>query len=1012
VADRELPGADGARDGTDHDRGGVLLRVAALSVAEMRRALALPGTASDLLVRSAITYAAGPHLLEATENSGSARAREAVQRYITRMGGRATPYGLLAGTCIAKLGDRTTLRLTGRTGYRVTAYLDVALLEAIVDEHLSAVSPRLVPLRVSPTLMRVGDYFSCRKAESPLDVVRVTASPAISLALSCCESPCTAESLVTRLSGHMKTADNGKIEAFVAELMDHGLLSPDTGLLCHGRTPAEVAVGLLASTGGGGVADKLTCAASAAEHAQALTPRYLESLERSWDGLRAHSGRRREARADERYNLQLSVTCTGVLDKTIVRDLERAADRLVQVMPPPNPLGDLHARFEARYGDAAASVLEVADPERGLLPWTVRGRSAIADRVQALGEPSPRRPGTGRPDISQVQLAALDCWLSTGSPYDLAAITPPRDEGVTGGRLKATGVLAALVRDQGQAYHSVLNAAGIAGAGALFGRLAMAHPALAERMATEIEDAAPDVPGPCISAEVLYSPHGRVGNVLIRPRICGEAIALAGATGGTIHPGRLVMRLEGRGFAVFDEKTGSRVRLYVNSAYRASLTRNDPLYTLLATLAESNSGVTWQWKALRSLRHLPRVVYGRVIVTPERWLVGDEDLLACTQAPDPAQKLRSFLPGIGNRTWIGGCEAGGDRVLPVDLGNRDQIASTLRYLRKRKITELIELPHVEHPYVRGPRGYHVTEICASFSEAPGHAVTRGHDRAAVTPTLAVSRPAAREDWAYLQLFCGISSADTVITRAHALARDLRAGGLARQWFFVRYDDDGYHVRVRIRASGGRDLADVTAALHDLASALRREGLVTITRQEPYVPEVRRYGGPYALAAAESLFCADSDSVAEYLGTEPAELPRLTMATRIIAAWWRRAACPSADLYPAMRAAQRMLWPGDTWPSKGVGRVWRAYRAEVADGMRAATEPAHGEPEISTLVRRVRNQVGGQDSSGLCGKVVSQSIASVAHMHCNRLFACDNRRMEAIAYEFALREMMHVDATSR
>ena len=109
---------------------------------------------------------------------------------------------------------------------------------------------------------------------------------------------------------------------------------------------------------------------------------------------------------------------------------------------------------------------------------------------------------------------------------------------MTGGRLKATGVLAALVHDQGQAYHSVLNAAGIAGAGALFGRLAMSHPALAERMATEIEGAAPDVPGPCISAEVLYSPRGRVGNVLIRPRICGEAIALAGATGGTIHPGR------------------------------------------------------------------------------------------------------------------------------------------------------------------------------------------------------------------------------------------------------------------------------------------------------------------------------------------------------------------------------------------------------------------------------------------------------------------------------------------
>lgn len=989
----ELSRAAGA-----HGRGAVLLRVAALSVTEMARALAFPGAASDMLVRRAITYAAGPHLLEAAEGSASsrerARAREAVNRYVTRMGARATPYGLLAGTCVVELGYRTTLRLTGRTGYRVSASLDVALLEAIVDEHISAVSPRQVPLRVNPTLMRVGDYFSCRKAELPLDVVRVKASPAISLALSCCESPCTAESLADRLRGHLKTADNAKIEAFVSELVDHGLLSPDTGLLCHGRTPTHVAASLVASTGGRGLADKLTRAASATEPRQALTAGYLASLESSRDDLQAHSGRLQGARPDECYNLQLSVTCSGALDKAIVLDLERAADRLVQVMPPPDLLADLRARFEARYGDAAVSLLEVADPECGLLPWTTRSRSAIADRAQPLGEPSSRRP-----DIDRIQLVALDHWLSTGSPFDLAAAASPDPEkSVTGRQLKAMGVLAALVHDPRQGFHSVLNTAGLAGAGALFGRLAMSHPALAERMTTEIAGSDPSAPGLGIAAEVMYSPGGRMGNVLIRPRVCGEAIALAGATGGTIHPGRLVMRLEGRGFALFDEKTGARIRLYVNSAYRASLARNDSLYTLLATLAESNSGVRWQWKALRSLRHLPRVVCGRVIVTPERWRVSDEDLLACAQAADPAQKLRSFLPGIGRRRWIGGCEADSDKVLPVDLRNPDQLTASLRYLRKRRIAEFIELPHVEHPYLRGPRGYHVAEICASFSVSPGNG------RTVVTDNWPVSRPVAREEWSYLQLFCGISSADSVITRAHALARELRAGGLARQWFFVRYDDDGYHVRVRVRASRARDLATVTAALHDLASALCSDGLVTFTRQEPYVPEARRYGGPDVIAAAESLFCADSESVADYIRTGPSEVQRLTMATKTIAAWWHHATCPGADLYPAMREAQRVLWPGERWPSKGVGRVWRAHQAEVAEGVRATGGPAHGEAEVRALLGRARN--------GLSDKNVCEIIASVAHMHCNRLFACDNRRMEALAYEFALRDMMRIAAVSR
>ena len=118
----------------------VLLRIAALSVTEMSRTLARPGRVSDGLIRSAITHAAGPRLLEAAEGAGSAadraRAQEAVRRYVTRMGGRATPFGLLAGTCVTELGDQTTLRLTGRTGYRVGASVDIAVLERIVGEQI------------------------------------------------------------------------------------------------------------------------------------------------------------------------------------------------------------------------------------------------------------------------------------------------------------------------------------------------------------------------------------------------------------------------------------------------------------------------------------------------------------------------------------------------------------------------------------------------------------------------------------------------------------------------------------------------------------------------------------------------------------------------------------------------------------------------------------------------------------------------------------------------------------
>ena len=80
-------------------------------------------------------------------------------------------------------------------------------------------------------------------------------------------------------------------------------------------------------------------------------------------------------------------------------------------------------------------------------------------------------------------------------------------------------------------------------------------------------------------------------------------------------------------------------------------------------------------------------------------------------------------------------------------------------------------------------------------------------------------------------------------------------------------------------------------------------------------------------------------------------------------------------------------------------------------MRAATEPMVRRRSAPWFVGSATRSAA-RTARALCGKDVSQSIASVAHMHCNRLFACDNRRMEALAYEFALREMMRVNATSR
>jgi thiopeptide-type bacteriocin biosynthesis protein len=76
------------------------------------------------------------------------------------------------------------------------------------------------------------------------------------------------------------------------------------------------------------------------------------------------------------------------------------------------------------------------------------------------------------------------------------------------------------------------------------------------------------------------------------------------------------------------------------------------------------------------------------------------------------------------------------------------------------------------------------------------------------------------------------------------------------WFFIRYTEDGYHLRVRVRDFGRAAFDAVVAASRDRAVArLNRPVRLTLT---DYEPEVQRYGGADAIAENEALFELSSE----------------------------------------------------------------------------------------------------------------------------------------------------------
>ncbi|MEU8774871.1 thiopeptide-type bacteriocin biosynthesis protein [Streptomyces sp. NPDC048606] len=131
-------------------------------------------------------------------------------------------------------------------------------------------------------------------------------------------------------------------------------------------------------------------------------------------------------------------------------------------------------------------------------------------------------------------------------------------------------------------------------------------------------------------------------------------------------------------------------------------------------------------------------------------------------------------------------------------------------------------------------------------------------------------------WHSLHLFLHSATEDTdafLLRGAAPLLDGLVAAGEASDWFFIRYGEDGPHVRIRVRGLSPRAAGELPALLSRAAEDVpsvsgpwpTRHGEVRVV---PYEPETDRYGGPVALPVAEEVFAASSRVVLDALRALP------------------------------------------------------------------------------------------------------------------------------------------------
>jgi thiopeptide-type bacteriocin biosynthesis protein len=535
-----------------------------------------------------------------------------------------------------------------------------------------------------------------------------------------------------------------------------------------------------------------------------------------------------------------------------------------------------------------------------------------------------------------------------------------------------------------------------------------------------------------VFAEVVHLPEGRVGNILCRPVLRGYEIPYLGRSGAPadrqLPLSDLLVSVQDERIVLRSRRLGREVVPRLTTAHN-HVTRGLGVYRFLGALQSQHvtPGVTWDWGPLAQAPFLPRVVSGRVILSRARWNLTGDDLAAFREPPG---ETPSGLRPSGARQFAAvqrlreRCRlpryvalADGENELAVDLDNVLSLEMLAHEVRGRTYAVLVEMvPGPDELCASGPEGAFTHQVIIPFVRTPQPEPEPMPRSEPAPAAVRAATPGARRfppgsEWLYVKLFTGPATADQVLRRiASVLTWALTAGG-ADQWFFLRYGDPDWHLRLRIHGAPNRLLHETLPLLTRVTAPLLDTGELWRLQLDTYEREVERYGGPTGIRLAERVFHADSDAVLaivrDLTGDAGAEL-RWRVALRGVDLLFDDLGLTLEQKRDIAAAAQRgygrLFGVGGAFQQE----VSRRYRGERA-AVEALLDPDRDPPaELAASLRALHQrsaalawparELRAAAKAGRLTVSLPELALSLAHLHVNRVLRSSQRAQELVIYE--------------
>lgn len=270
-----------------------------------------------------------------------------------------------------------------------------------------------------------------------------------------------------------------------------------------------------------------------------------------------------------------------------------------------------------------------------------------------------------------------------------------------------------------------------------------------------------------------------------------------------------------------------------------------------------------------------------------------------------------------------------------------------------------------------------------------------------------------DKWLYVKIYTGNKTADKILLEViHPFIKKLLKEGKIEKWFFIRYADPDFHLRVRFYLSDKANTGEIVTHLQKRLQSRLEKGMVWKVQYDTYNRELERYGNEL-IEDSETVFCMDSNcilSLINILDRLDDENYRWMIALRLmddILTAFSFDTKQKMDFFTKRSDAFKTEFGFNEHNAKQFNTKFRQHKKTIE----AVLHQNFNNPEFLSLYLPLRKSMKELQpvaatliSKTATGKhiTIEQLLASYIHMTLNRLFRSKNRKHELVLYDFMRR----------